>query len=55
MSNRYITHNGRKYLIRGPYTATELRELYKSVIKKYPMTFMDFLNRGKVHFEVKNK
>lgn len=56
--SRYIAEKGNRYLIRGPYTATELRKLYQSFLAKYPgtqTTFLEWLNRGKVYLRVTPK
>lgn len=50
--NNYITDRGMKYLIRGPYTAAQIRTLYAAFVAKYPTTkttFREWLNRGKVY------
>lgn len=53
----YITVDGNKYLIRGPYKAKDLRNLFDSFKKKYPdvkTTFSRWLvANGKVYVRVK--
>lgn len=52
---RYIKTAKGKYLIRGPWTARELKAQYKALLEKYPntkLTFDEWLNYGKVYFKV---
>lgn len=39
---RYIIEDGIKFRIRGNYTASQLRELFPKILKKYPNTKMTF-------------
>lgn len=54
---RYITHEGVKYRIRGPHTATDLRRFYQGMLDKHPgtkLTFRGFIvGYGKVYNRVK--
>lgn len=53
---RTITTEGVTYKIRGPYTATELRQLYEGFCAKYhsTITLQHWLvERGRVHFRIK--
>jgi hypothetical protein len=56
---RYITVDGKKYSIRGNYTAKQLRELYPKIIADYPGTQLTFkgwlVKYGKVHCSIKVK
>ena len=51
----YITERGKRYLIRGPYKAPDLRKLYQSFVRKYgyTLTLAQWLvQRGKVYSHV---
>ena len=52
---RYIVANGKRYLIRGPYTATQLKQIYKNYCEKYGNTELShwLVTRGKVYKEIK--
>ena len=54
---RWITINGTRYLIRGPYTAKEVRARYKGFLAKYPdcnLTLTQWAGQyGAVYFGVK--
>jgi hypothetical protein len=52
---RTITIEGRRYLIRGPYGARDLRRLYSAFVNKFGpvMTFKQWaIDRGKVYFAI---
>lgn len=54
MTKRYIQVDGKRYLIRGPWTAKDLRRLYQSFSAKYPNTpFKEWLNRGFVYYRTR--
>ena len=59
MGQKYVTEAGVKYRIRGPYSAAELRELYKKTLEKYPGTTLTFRGYlvwyGKVHSSVRRR
>jgi hypothetical protein len=54
---KYITADGIKFRIRGPYTAKQLRELYPKILAAYPGTKLTFrgwlVKYGKVYSRVK--
>lgn len=55
---RYITHEGVRYLIRGNYTAKELKALYLKFKEKYPtskMSFKHWLNQGHIYLRIEKK
>ena len=47
--NRYITINKATYLIRGPYTATQVRAFYKAFKTKHP-TYLGSLSQWAVYY-----
>jgi hypothetical protein len=56
--NRYITITGVKYLIRGPYTAREVRQRYTAFMQKYPDSKLTLAQwaaqRGAVYTDIRN-
>ena len=55
---KYITINKAKYLIRGPWTATDLHRLYAAFCVKYPdtkLSFAEWANRGHIYLKVSRK
>jgi hypothetical protein len=55
---RYLTINGDRYLIRGPFTAPQVRQRHADFLRKYPDSTLPLdrwaVERGAVYFRVPN-
>jgi len=56
---KYLTIDGTKYLIRGPYSATQVYQRYAAFCAKYPDTKLSLVQwateRGAIYLAVKSK
>lgn len=57
MKRRWITIEGARYLIRGPFSPREVRERYQSFLTKYPTSKLTLAQwasqRGAIYYKEK--
>ena len=50
---KYMTFDGKRYLMRDQRSKKEILQMWKTFHKKYPMTtFEEWLNRGRIYMRL---